>query len=96
MSAMALLFRILVMIWISLSAVAVSSPLTRPDITSATAIVFSIMAFFGSIAIILLTWFVVAIFDLLHDQDEYVPLDCLLVLIVYCLTFNLNLQFGAG
>jgi hypothetical protein len=83
------------MIWISLSALAVSSPLTRPNITSVTAIIFSIMAFFGSIVIVLSTWFVVAVFDSLHDQEEYVLLDCLLVLIVYCLAFNLNLQFGA-
>jgi hypothetical protein len=96
MSAIALLFRILVMIWISLSAMAVSSPLTRLDITSAAAIIFSIMAFFGSIVIILPTWFAVAVFDSLHDQEEYVLLDCLLVLVVYCLVFNLNLQFGVG
>jgi hypothetical protein len=96
MSATALLFHILVMMWIVLSALAVSSPLARPDITPATAIIFSIMAFFGSIVIILSTWFVVAIFDSLHDLEEYVLLDCLLVLIVYCLAFYLNLQFGAG
>jgi hypothetical protein len=95
-SAMSLLFRILVIIWVSLSAIAVSSPLTRLDITSVTAIILSIAAFFGSIVIILITWFIIAIFDSLHDQEEYFLLDCLLVLIVYCLAFYLNLQLGVG
>jgi hypothetical protein len=96
MSWLSLLFRILIIAWVSLSALAVSSPLTRPDITLTTTIIFSIMTFFGSAVIILTTWFVIAIFDSLHDQEDYLFFDCLLVLVVYCLVFNLNLQFGVG
>jgi hypothetical protein len=91
---MDLLFRILVIAWVLLSALAVSSPLARHDITLATAIIFSVLAFFGSIAIILLAWFAVVVFDLFYDQEEYFLFDCFLILVVYCLAFYLNLRFG--
>ena len=90
----ALLLRFLVMAWMLSAGFLISSPLNRSDLNLVTVIVFAVLAFFGSVATVLMGWLAVVAIDIWYDMEENIMLDCTLALAIYSLSFFSNLAFG--
>jgi len=90
----AFLLRFFVMMWMLTAGFLISSPLNRPDLNLVTAIVFAVLAFFGSVATVLMGWLAIIAVDILYDEEENIMLDCPAALAIYSLSFFFNLAFG--